>query len=184
MIKQKEDIIERNKKLIERYPFLLPRNLWTDEIPKNYDYSYIRGENELPQGWWKLFLQMCEDIRQPLIDANCLDKFRFSQIKEKYNSMRCYNYGAPEEVRDIIRKYELMAYYVCTRCGKPAIYETQGYFASFCEDCLKVFKRQPKVELIEFKPYFKISGYKDGEDYEKIISFEDEWNRYLKGETI
>ena len=77
-----------------------------------------------------------------------------------------------------------MAYYVCTRCGKPAIYETQGYFASFCEDCLKVFKRQPKVELIEFKPYFKISGYKDGEDYEKIISFEDEWNRYLKGETI
>ena len=184
MIKEKEDIIERNKKLIERYPFLLPRNLWTDEVPKDYDYSYIRGERELPQGWWKLFLQMCEDIRQPLIDIDYLDKFRFSQIKEKYNSMRCYNYGAPEKVHDIIRKYELMAYYVCTKCGKPAVYETQGYFASFCEDCFKELVGHPKVELIEFKPYFKRSGYKDGKDYEEIISFEDEWNRYLKGETI
>lgn len=172
---------EQNKKLIERYPFLLPRNVWTDEVPKDYDYSYVRGQGELPNGWWKLFLQMCEDIRQPLIDANYLDKFRFSQIKEKYNTMRCYNFGAPEEVYNIIHKYEQIAYYVCTKCGKPAAYETQGYYASFCEDCFKDYVRHQKVKPIEFKPYFKISGYKNGENYEKIVSFEDEWSRYLKG---
>lgn len=171
---------EQNKKLIERYPFLLPRNVWTDEVSKDYDYSYIRGQYELPNGWWKLFLQMCEDIRQPLIDVNYLDKFRFSQIKEKYNTMRCYNFGAPEEVCNIIRKYEQIARYVCTKCGKPAVYETQGYYASFCEDCFKNYVRHQKVEPIKFKPYFKISGYKNGEHYEKIISFENEWNRYLK----
>lgn len=82
------------KKLVERYPYLLPRNVWTDKLPEDYDYTYIKGL-EIPNGWRKLFFQMCEDIRQPLIDANYLDKFRFTQIKEKYNSLRCYHCGAP-----------------------------------------------------------------------------------------
>lgn len=172
---------EKIKEIVERYPYLLPRNVWTDKVPEDYDYTYIKGL-EIPTGWQRLFFQMCEDIRQPLIDADCLDKFRFIQIKEKYNEMRCYHFDAPEEVCNIIRKYEQMAYYVCTKCGKPATYETQGYFASYCDDCWKDFVRHQKVEPIEFKPYFKISGRKNGEDYEKIVSFEDEWNRYLKSE--
>lgn len=173
--------VEECKRLVERYPYLLPRNVWTDKVPEDYNYTYIRSL-ELPNGWRRLFLQMCEDIRQPLIDANYLDKFRFSQIKEKYNLMRCYHFGAPEEVDNIINKYEQMAYYVCTRCGKPATCETQGYFASYCDDCWKDYVRYENVEPIVFKPYFKISGYKNGENYEKIVSFEDEWNRYLKSE--
>jgi hypothetical protein len=60
----------QNKKLIKRYPFLLPRNVFTDEVPEEYDYSYIRGIGELPKGWEKLFLQMCEDIRTPLVKQN------------------------------------------------------------------------------------------------------------------
>ena len=168
------------KNLVERYPYLLPRNVWTDEVPEDYDYSYIRGMAELPDGWHRLFLQLCKDIRQPLIDANFLDKFRFSQIKEKYNRMECYNFGAPAEVQDIIDKYSVMAGYVCTRCGKPATCETQGYFASFCDDCWKDVARYEHIEQIEFKPYYKVTGFANSERYEKTISFEDEWNRYLK----
>ena len=171
---------EENKKLIERYPFLLPRNVWTDKVPEGYDYSYIRGIGEIPKGWERLFLQMCEDIRQPLIDANYLEDFRFSQIKEKYNIMKCYHVGGPNEVWDIISKYEHMARYVCTCCGKPATCETQEYLASFCDDCCKDFVRHEQIEWIEFKPYYREAGFAYGEHYEKIVSFEDEWNRYLK----
>ena len=170
---------EEIKKLIERHPYLLPRNVWTDKVPEDYDYTYIRGEHEIPDGWSKLFLQMCEDIRQPLIDANYIDKFRFTQIKEKYNRMECYNFGAPEVVHDIIHKYSVISSYVCTRCGKPATYETQGWIASFCDDCLKDMDIYERIERLEFKPYYKVSGFKNGESYEKTISFEDEWNRYL-----
>ena len=35
-----EKIIAENKRLVEEYPFLIPRNLFTDEIPDNYDYTY------------------------------------------------------------------------------------------------------------------------------------------------
>ena len=46
---------EQNKKLCERYPFLLPRNVFSDKLEKDYDYSYIKGIGEIPEGWSKLF---------------------------------------------------------------------------------------------------------------------------------
>lgn len=170
---------EEVKKLVERYPYLLPYNVWTGNVPEDYDYSYI-FPLEIPDGWMKLFLQMCEDIRQPLIDANYLDKFRFTQVKEKYNELRCYHCGAPQSVIDIIDKYEQMARYICTRCGKPATYETQGYFESFCEDCWKDCARHERVKRLDFTPYFRRTIYQNGNKREEIVSFENEWKRYLK----
>ena len=171
--------IEQNKVLVERYPFLLPRNVWTDKVPEDYDYSYIRGV-EIPEGWKKLFFQMCEDIRQPLIEAGYLEKFRFSQIKEKYNTMRLYHCGAPETVEEILHKYENMASYICTRCGQPAAIESQGYIASYCDKCWERVGKYYRGEPIEFRTSYTVTGFKDGEKYTKTVSFEDEWNRYLE----
>lgn len=172
--------IEQNKKLIERYPYLLPRNVFTDELPEDYDYSYIRGIGEIPPGWEKLFLQMCEDIRQPLIDAGQLETFRFTQIKEKYNRLECYNNGGPDAVHDILDKYSMMASFICTRCGKPATFETNGYIASYCDDCWKDSVRHQPGEWIKFKSTYIVRGWANGGWYERLVSFEDEWNRYIK----
>lgn len=167
---------EQNKVLCERYPFLIPRNVFTDEIDEDYDYSYIRGIGELPSGWHKLFFQLCEDIRQPLIDADYLDKFRFSQVKEKYNTIRCYTFGAPETVHDIIEKYEYISRFICQRCGKPATYETIGWITSYCDDCIKDIDKK-HAKPIKFNPIFKIKRYdKNGITIiERDVS--DEWNR-------
>lgn len=174
---------QRNKKLVERYPFLIPRNVWTGEIVDDYDYTYIRGIGELPQGWEKLFLQMCEDIRQPLIEAGYLNQFMFTQIKEKYNRMECYHCGATEKVYDIINKYSVIASYICTECGKPAEYTTKsyynGYIASFCSECAGDIPPGCK-NPITFKSYYEACYYEKGEIFTKPISFEDEWNRYIK----
>jgi hypothetical protein len=171
---------EQNKQLVERYPFLLPRNVFTDELPEDYDYSYINGIGEIPCGWEKLFLQMCEDIRQPLIDAGQLETFRFVQIKEKYNRLECYNNGATEKVHEIIDKYTMMAGYICTNCGKPATFETNGYIASYCDECLKKYVRHDAGEWIKFKPEYTVHGFKDGKKYTKTVSFKKEWDRYIK----
>ena len=174
---------EQVKALVERYPYLLPRNVWTDKVPDDYDYTYFKGL-EIPNGWHKLFFQLCEDIRQPLIDAGYLEKFRFSQIKEKYNRLECYNFGAPEKVQEIIDKYSVMAGYVCVKCGKPAACETQDYFASFCDDCWKDYVRHHHVEWIKFKPFYEVTVFENGSRQVKRISFEDEWRRYLESVGI
>lgn len=174
---------EKIKELIERYPFLLPRSLWTDEVDEDYDYSYINGFDEIPQGWDKLFLQLCEDIRQPLIDADYLDKYRLLQVKEKFNELRVYDQGVPEAaavVERIIDKYSMMARYVCTVCGKPATYETHGYIASYCDDCWKDYVLHDKGEWIKFKPEYTVRRFSQEGTVTETISFEDEWNRYLK----
>ena len=54
--------VEENKKLIEKYPFLMPRNVWTDELLKDYDYSFTLYD-EMPKGWADAFgMQMLEEI--------------------------------------------------------------------------------------------------------------------------
>lgn len=45
---------ELNKLMIEEFPFLLPRNRWTDEVSEDFSYSY----NEfswMPRGWAAAF---------------------------------------------------------------------------------------------------------------------------------
>ena len=86
------------KELINNYPFLMPRNVWTDEIPKDYNYTYCLFKDEIPQGWWKFFgLAYLDDLKEVLEKYNFLDKFRFLQVKEKFGELRAYNGGAPEE---------------------------------------------------------------------------------------
>ena len=41
---------EKNKELVEKYPFLMPHNRWTDHIPEDYDYSYTELD-AMPDGW-------------------------------------------------------------------------------------------------------------------------------------
>lgn len=170
------------KLLVERYPFLLPRNVFTDKLPEDYDYTYIKYL-EIPEGWNKLFFQLCEDIRQPLIEANYLNKFRLAQVKEKFNELRVYHYGAPEAVEDIIRKYEVMARYICSYCGKPAEYETcELHIESFCSNCRKdlIGCGYSAVKPITFKDFFTLVCYdKDRNKTETTISFKDEWERYI-----
>lgn len=45
---------EYNKQLVEKYPFLLPRNRWTGKVQEDYDYSYTELDG-MPDGWRKAF---------------------------------------------------------------------------------------------------------------------------------
>ena len=55
-----------NKKLVEEYPFLLPRMLSTDTISDDYDYQYTLFD-DIPSGWREEFgIEMCEEIKKVL----------------------------------------------------------------------------------------------------------------------
>ena len=143
---------EENKRLCERYPFLIPWNRWSgkritdakdggywpgnNDIPE-YDYEYTELD-DMPDGWQIAFgEQMCEEIRDALIEDGDLDRYRVSQIKEKYGSLRWYDNGVRvgSRVHDIVRKYEFMSAGTCIVCGKPATRITLGWISPFCDDC-------------------------------------------------
>ncbi len=154
MIKNRRKISE-NKKLVKKFPFLLPRNRWTYEIPKDYDYSYTELD-EMPYGWRKAFgEQMCQELKEELDKFNFTDKYRIIQIKEKYGTLRWYDGGYPigSKVQDIISKYEDLSMCYCYRCGKPTKYRTEGWIEYFCEDCKdeyvkkKFYREESFIEL-------------------------------------
>ena len=85
--KQKKKLQTHNRKLIAKYPWLLPRSAWTGKPLKNYDYTYI--EWGWSPGWDKAFGKMfMEELGEAIKEAGLEHNYRILQIKEKYG---CYD---------------------------------------------------------------------------------------------
>lgn len=169
------------KTLIEEYPYLQPRRMADGQISPDYDYQFIVGEYDLPEGWLDLFLQMCEDIKAPLEKAGLLNEFRFLQVKEKYGGLRAYNTAGNDEVYDIIDKYEFLSQQICTTCGKPAVAMTRGWIYPFCEEHIKKYtERDENIDPIEVQTSYIRKRYHNSETTETVIDCSDEWDRYLE----
>ena len=71
----------KNKRLIKKYYWLAPRNVWTDKIPKDYDYTYINwGWSD---GWNKAFGNIyMKELGDAINEAGQKD-FQILQVKEK-----------------------------------------------------------------------------------------------------
>lgn len=163
---------EENIALCERYPFLLPWNRWSgkkiteaedggywpgdpDAVPE-YDYEYTELDS-LPDGWDIAFgRQMCEELREALIEDDDLDKWRIVQMKEKFGGLRLYDNGCKQgsRVPDIIEKYERISERTCINCGKPATKITCGWIMPVCDDCA------PEKGCADINEY-----YSAGEDF-------------------
>lgn len=172
-----------NRELIERYPFLLPRNRWTGEVFNDYDYSFTELDN-MPNGWRNAFGEkMCEEIRDALIEANYLDEYRISQIKEKYGTLRWYDFGDTQKVHDIISKYEYISQFICMRCGNPyAKFFNNGWFYTICENCASELFKIHHLDWVDatddFEPIKKsliITGFSNGGKYTREIPIWDTW---------
>jgi len=137
-----------NQELLERYPFLQPRNYFDDEIVDT-ESTWL---DQMPNGWRKAFgEQMVEEISNILKKVDYERDYRIVQIKEKWGGLRWYDNGAPaeiyDELHDCINKYEEMSYTICIECGVPADGQTRGWINPLCNACAD--KRGTK--LIPFK---------------------------------
>ena len=170
---------EENKALCDRYPFLIPWNRWSgkriteakdggywpgkpDTIPE-YDYEYTELD-DMPDGWRIAFgEQMCDEIREALIEDDDLERYRVVQIKEKYGSLRWYDNGVKvnSRVHDIIRKYEHISARTCVVCGEPATRITLGWISPFCDECCLNCGNGRSVDIDE---YFREDEDTDGTD--------------------
>ena len=154
MSRSKEEDREKNRRLCERYPFLIPRNRFSgmriteagnggfwpgnpEAIPP-YDYQYTELD-DMPDGWRIAFgIQMLEELREELIRHDCLDKYMIVQIKEKYGFMHWYDSGNTEHGREIIEKYADMSKRICIDCGKPARFISTGWIRPLCGECAEM----------------------------------------------
>jgi len=185
---------KKNKNLCKHYPYLIPRNIFTDKIiwrHKAYDWTLAKIFED---GWWKAFgLQLCEELRTELLKYNYLKEFRITQIKEKYESLRCYYGPVPKdcEVDAIIDDYSALSENICLRCGKPdtPMLELGDWFMPICEDCYNKNQRRKKRDFgYEPTPYpfWKASEPRMPDERSYVITQREvlpldvgNWNEYL-----
>lgn len=178
--------IEENKKLIARYPFLIPRNVFTDKVPENYDYSYTLLD-DMPSAWSNCFGEfLCEDLRELLIRSNYLDKYRITQIKEKFGELRWYDNGVPMSVHEeyciLMDKYREISHYVCVNCGAfPAnVCIVSGWIVPYCSTCYKSLKGKKRIDTEDvFEPTFTMTKYKNGKSELYTVDCSDIANRII-----
>ena len=176
-----------NAFLFIKYPFLQARNVWTGK--KYWDFNLLEN---IPKGWRKAFgKQFIKDLRKVLIRTDMLRTFQFSEIKEKYGTLRLDNNGTTPEVDKVITYYEFLSMGYCHLCGKPARYETKGWIEYLCEDCFdKVdegneyrnnhdkFKLACRLTAQDIPHYYTYSGSKEieldtGVDFYKLWGLEE-----------
>ena len=144
--KQKKRIQMRNKKLVKKYYFLAPKNVWTGKIPKDYDYTYINWG--CSPGWEKAYGNMYMKELGDEIKRIGQKDFMILQEKEKFGQHRLYTNGTSEKAHEIIDKYEHISEHICYFCGRPDTHVTDmGWILPVCPKCYeKKWRRGSKYE--------------------------------------
>ena len=126
-----------NHQLIDQFPFLLPRNVWTGGISSTYDYTYTELD-AMPDGWRKAFgWNFINDLKAAIIDdfgEEGLTKVLITDIKEKWGFLHVYMTDGPA-INEIITKYEELSRWHCIKCGKPARWISCSWISPWCDDC-------------------------------------------------
>lgn len=146
-----------NEELIKKYPFLeIKDNSCYTTLPPN-KYTWL---DDLEDGWREAFGEdLCNELLESLTEEDNLYDFQFSQIKEKYGSLRLYCYGyKSEHTRDILAKYEELSTYICAKCGKPAKVITKGWIFPMCQECFDKTNLKDSVPIEEF---YEFDSYDD-----------------------
>ncbi len=125
-----------NQELIEKYPFLAPRNVWTDQIETDSDYTVL---DDMPDGWRIAFgEELCARIKDALLEeggTTLLNKYRVYQIKEKWGVLCWYGNFVTDKIYKILAHYEQLSAITCIQCGKPATKVSRGWIEPLCDEC-------------------------------------------------
>ena len=185
MGKEQEEIIEQNKKLIEEFPFIIPRD-YEGNPPKDYDYFFTELDY-IPDGWRKRYGRLiCEDIKRIL--GKRANEFRFIEIKEKYGELRIDGSIGNTELDNQFSKYSYLTGNTCIYCGKIGVPSTKGYILPVCRECYpKANFNAPYEEWTtpnyEFNPVFEIRKFTADGDISIYVNTEDIIERAMAQDT-
>lgn len=156
------------KEITTKYPFLISPYARDAEGNLKPNIKLPLIPLEIPDGWLKLFYQMCDDTVELLRKTNVSLSFVSVDVCEGWLSCE-YNIGGKEDevdqVERIIDIYERMSQYVCQYCGRLTTYSDVSSFP-LCLECTLTQER----EIYRVAPIDRVRN-----DYGSAREF---WARY------
>ena len=75
------------------------------------------------------------DYEEPPEEGKWMNRFFFSQIKEKFAKGRFYYYGGDDYIRGLVDMAEAITGHTCENCGNPGEEQPTGWFKTLCDPC-------------------------------------------------
>jgi hypothetical protein len=83
-------------------------------------------------GWYGILRAACKEIAR-----HAGPHFQFTQVKEKYGTLRLYFVGGDSYCEGVIDMAEAMSAVTCEQCGNPGKPNDGGWITTLCEGCRK-----------------------------------------------
>ena len=91
---------------------------------------------ECGPGWYSIIDELCTGL-QNLTDKQGHPQVEFTQVKEKFGSLRVYTDGASAAQFELIDRAEELSMETCERCGRLGKLREGSWVVTLCDDCLK-----------------------------------------------
>lgn len=92
---------------------------------------------ECGEGWYDLLYELSEKLENLILEMpeEERERFRASQVKEKFGLLRVYMSSETDEMSKLIEEAENKSETICEQCGKPGKLYTQGWCIVQCPEC-------------------------------------------------
>ena len=162
-----------------------------DKYPELFEHAWP----SVSDGWLPLLDTLCRVIKhhvkwqekkgvtivcdgeEPPEEGEWMDRFFFSQIKEKFGGLRVYSYGADDYIRGLTDFAEAMSYHTCEECGNAGLIRQTKWIKTLCDSCFSDWEniRQAKWDsnrerFLKENENKKKEYYEIRSLYEQVIS--------------
>ena len=180
---------EKMKELLEKYPFLVYRNVFSDEKcfdeKKDLEINYYKEWDGYGwEGIWKKYLEKLFELYDNKWSEETKKHFQFTEIKEKYGQLRIYTSFTDTE-ENLESKAEMLSEWTCMKCGKQPRDSRgrhiiwRGWIGNYCKDCAKKKNKENYKSWKQVKKdLFGIHSF--SKEKERFIFFDDDGNGWLK----
>ena len=113
------------KKLFKRFPKLFVQK------DLSIQQSCMGWGIDCGDGWYELLWNLCEQIEL------CSDGTEFTQVKEKWGTIRAYCVTDNDHVFDLIDMAEDLSGFICEECGEKGRARGGSWTFTLCNKCNK-----------------------------------------------
>jgi hypothetical protein len=105
---------------------------YLDKLERDFGYMLTHTSGYVCPGWEQLIRDMLTEIAS---NSDKRSAPEFTQIKEKFGTLRVYGYNINDDEQEILDKYERLSAKTCEVCGAEGhLREKSGWQYVACEE--------------------------------------------------